>query len=54
VRIETVSVVSLLLIAVSALAKEFPPDALKVCGSTECLVVTDTQSRAFSSLLSAD
>jgi hypothetical protein len=46
VRIAAVSVVSLLLIAVSASAKEFPPGALKVCGATQCRVVTDTQSRA--------
>lgn len=51
VRIAAVSVVSLLLIAVSASAKEFPPGALKVCGATQCRVVTDTQSRVFSSLL---
>jgi hypothetical protein len=34
-----------------ASAKEFPPGGLKVCGATQCRVVTDSQSHAFSDLL---
>jgi hypothetical protein len=34
-----------------ASAKEFPPGGLMACGATQCRVVTDGQSRAFSSLL---
>ena len=40
-----------LAVAGIASAKEFPPGGLKVCGATRCRVVTDAQSRAFSSLL---
>jgi hypothetical protein len=54
VRIAAVSVVSLLLVAGSASAKELPPGALKVCGATQCRVVTDAQSGAFSALLWGD
>ena len=45
---------SALVVAGGALAKEFPPGSLMVCGATQCRVVTDAQSRAFSSLLWGD
>jgi hypothetical protein len=43
-----------LLAAAAAAAKEFPPGGLMVCGATQCRVVTDAQSRAFSDLLWGD
>jgi hypothetical protein len=43
-----------LLVTASAAAKEFPPGSLMVCGATQCRVVTDAQSLAFSDLLWGD
>lgn len=43
-----------LVVAGLASAKEFPPGELMVCGATQCRVVTDAQSRAFSALLWGD
>jgi hypothetical protein len=43
-----------LVVAAIASAKEFPPGGLMVCGATQCRVVTDSQSEAFSSLLWGD
>jgi hypothetical protein len=43
-----------LLAAAEASAKEFPPGGLMLCGATQCRVVTDAQSRAFSDLLWGD
>lgn len=43
-----------LVVAAAALAKEFPPGELRVCGATRCRVVSDAQSGAFSSLLWGD
>jgi hypothetical protein len=40
-----------LVLTAGAAAKEFPPGQLMVCGATQCRVVTDSQSRAFSALL---
>jgi hypothetical protein len=51
VRALGVAFASFLVVAVSASAKEFPPGKLRVCGATQCRVVTDAQSRAFSALL---
>jgi len=46
---------SALLLAAVAVAKEFPPGSLMICGATQCRTVDDpVQSRAFSSLLSGD
>jgi hypothetical protein len=54
VRALGVAFASFLVVAVSASAKEFPPGKLRVCGATQCRVVTDAQSRAFSALLWGD
>ena len=43
-----------LAVAAGAVAKEFPPGELMVCGATQCRVVTNAQSRAFSALLWGD
>jgi hypothetical protein len=43
-----------LAVAGIASAKEFPPGGLRVCGATQCRVVTDAQARAFSALLWGD
>ena len=40
-----------LVVVGGVLAKEFPPGGLRVCGATQCRVVTNAQSRAFSELL---
>ena len=45
---------SALVFVAGAAAKEFPPGSLRVCGATQCRVVTDAQSRAFSALLWGD
>jgi hypothetical protein len=50
-RILGVIVASGLVAAAGAAAKEIPPGELMVCGATQCRVVTDAQSRAFSDLL---
>jgi len=53
-RFGVVAASALLLTAV-AVAKEFPPGSLMICGARQCRVVDDpTQSRAFSSLLWGD
>jgi len=47
--------VSALVVAGGALAKEFPPGSLLICGATRCRTVKDpAQSQAFSSLLWGD
>ena len=50
-RLLGVSALSALIVSAGALAKEFPPGSLRVCGVTQCRVVTNAQSRAFSDLL---
>jgi hypothetical protein len=53
-RLFGVVAVAALAVAAGAVAKEFPPGELMVCGSTQCRVVTNAQSRAFSALLWGD
>jgi hypothetical protein len=51
VRALGVAFASFLVVTVSASAKEFPPGKLRICGATQCRLVTGAQSRAFSALL---
>jgi hypothetical protein len=46
-----VAAIAVALAVAGTSAMEFPPGELMVCGATQCRVVTDAQSRAFSALL---